>query len=259
MMDNLRPWLSRVRVVLVSPTHPGNLGSSARAMLATGLHRLYIADQVMPHQVQAADARALASGADLVLDGAVACGFTEALAGTQISLALTARPREFEPPRRSLEQAVQELAGWLVAHPDDEVAVVFGPERSGLSNEDLMGCNRVCGLDVNPDFSSLNLSQAVQLVAFALRMAVREASETQAPPPVSTGGGRPSARPASHDQVEGLHQHLLRVAESCGALDPNAPGRMDDRLRRLWSRSGVWEDEAQMLRGVLTAIEKRLC
>ncbi|CAM8636168.1 LasT rRNA methylase [Burkholderiales bacterium] len=256
-MDNLNFWLSRVRVVLVEPTHPGNVGACARAMLAMGLSRLYIAD-VDRGLTTDPQAIAMASGADQVLRDVVFGSLEAALGPTTLSLALTARPREFEPPRRSLADAASEFGRWLADQPDAEVALVFGPERSGLSNEHLLLCNRVCGLDVNPTFSSLNLSQAVQLVSYALRMSLRDLNLVERAPPTTGGAGRPSAVPARAEAVDGLHHHLLRVALACEALDPENPGRMHDRLRRLWARSGLLEDEVQMLRGILSEMERQL-
>jgi tRNA/rRNA methyltransferase len=256
-MDLLNAWLDRVTVVLVEPTHPGNVGACARAMLAMGLSRLAIADadRGLTRDPQAI---AMASGADSVLEAVRFGTLPDLLGPTVLRLALTARPREFEPPRRTLTEAMRECADQLIGGPSDEIALVFGPERSGLSNEHVLMCSRVCGLDVNPAFSSLNLSQAVQVVSFALRAALRLAEGT-AEPTVTTGGaGRPTAVPARSEAVEGLHQHLLRVALDSEALDPSHPGRMEERLRRLWARSGLLEDEVQMLRGILSEVERQL-
>ncbi|MGA0882830.1 MAG: RNA methyltransferase [Burkholderiaceae bacterium] len=257
LMDRLNSWLNRVRVVLVEPTHPGNVGACARAMLAMGLNRLYIAD-IDRGLTADPQAIAMASGADRVLEQTTFCSLEAALDATTLSLALTARPREFEPPRRTLSEATTEFAQWLAQEPLAEVALVFGPERSGLSNEHLLLCNRVCGLDVNPAFSSLNLSQAVQLVSYSMRMGLRALDLAEAVIPTTGGAGRPTATPAKAAAVDGLHHHLLRVAEACEALDPENPGRMHDRLRRLWARSGLLEDEVQMLRGILTEMERQL-
>lgn len=257
LADILNPSLSRVRVVLVEPTHPGNVGACARAMLAMGLSRLYIADQDRG-LTRDPQAIAMAAGADRVLAGCEFGSLAQALAPTRLSLALTARPREFEPPRIALAEAMDQMVQALTQDPQEEVAWVFGPERSGLSNEQLLHCNRVCGLDVNPVFGSLNLAQAVQVVSFALRARLRLATGHE-PPLASTGGaGRPTAVPARSEAVDGLHQHLMRVALASGALDPETPGRMEERLRRLWARSGLLEDEVQMLRGILTEIERQL-
>ncbi|MEY2776665.1 MAG: hypothetical protein RLY30_763 [Pseudomonadota bacterium] len=256
-MDSLNPELGRVLVVLVEPTHPGNVGACARAMLAMGLHRLFIADQDRG-LTRDPQAIAMASGADAVLAGCSFGSLEQALAPTRLSIALSARPREFEPPRLSLAEAMDACSDALTHAPEESIALVFGPERSGLSNDQLLLCNRVCSLDVNPEFSSLNLSQAVQVVSFALRARIRMASGEAAPVARTSGAGRPTAVAAKWEAVDGLHRHLLRVAEATEALNPAQPGRMEERLRRLWARSGLLEDEVQMLRGILTEIERQL-
>lgn len=257
----LSQLLARVRWVLVRPSHPGNLGSGARALKATGYNQIWLADLSAPEaDLMRADpqAVALAAGADDLLQGCHAERLTEALGPTVIQLALTARPREFEPPRRILEEALEELTDCLASQPDAQVAVVMGPERSGLSNDDLMHCNRVCGLDVNPAFSSLNLAQATQLVAYLLRQTAR--SRLRLPTPVfkTDGQGRPRAVPASAAGIEALHRAFTAAAIEAGYLDPASPGRFDERLRGLWGRAGMHQDELQMLHGLISAIRQRL-
>ncbi len=257
----LAQMLSRVRWVLVRPTHPGNVGSSSRALKATGYSQLWLADLAEPEaRALRTDpqAQALAAGADDLLGACQSQPLDAILGPTVIQLALTARPREFEPPRRSLEEALDELVAHLATHPTSEVAVVLGPERSGLSNDDLMRCNRVCGLDVNPAFGSLNLAQAAQLVAYLLRQAARRQLRLPTPSFKTDGQGRPTAMPAQAASVETLHQAITVTAIQTGYLDPDSPGRFDDRLRGLWSRAGLHQDELQMLHGLIAAIRKRL-
>jgi tRNA/rRNA methyltransferase len=146
----------------------------------------------------------------------------------------------------------------LASHPTLEVAVVLGPERSGLSNDDLMRCNRVCGLDVNPAFGSLNLAQAAQLVAYQLRQAARRQLLLPTPHFKTDGQGRPTAIPASAAGIEALHQAFTAAAVQTGYLDPENPGRFDERLRGLWSRARMHQDELQMLHGLISAIRQRL-
>jgi tRNA/rRNA methyltransferase len=257
----LKALLGRVRWVLVRPSHPGNLGSGARALKATGYQQIWLADlSSQQAAAMAADpqAVALAAGADDLLQGCRAESLSEALGPTVIQLALTARPREFEPPRRTIEDALSELVNCLGADPAAEVAIVMGPERSGLSNDDLMHCNRVCGLDVNPAFSSLNLAQATQLVAYLLRQTARRQLLLPTPLFKTDGQGRPRAIPASAAGIEALHQAFTAAAVQTGYLDPENPGRFDERLRGLWSRAGMHQDELQMLHGLISAIRQRL-
>lgn len=280
----LQGLMSRVRFVLVGPTHAGNIGSVARALgvagaapdslvLASTDERSAEALDALRHDPQA---EALAAGAEAWRLGARILSLREALADTQMSLAFTARPREFEPPRLSLEAGLLALAQAAsepglrnavdppavdssavgLSSEGGRVAVVFGTERSGLTNEELMLCSHVCGLDVNPAFSSLNLAQAVSLVAFSLRQECRRQAAVPAPSPATGGQGRPTARPAAAAAVHGLHDHLMRLAEASGYFNPEVPGRMSERLLRLLHRASPLEDEVQMLRGLCTALEK---
>lgn len=260
-MSHFRPLqqlLSRIRFVLVAPSHPGNVGASARAMQAMGFRQLWLVDPEDSKIASRADAIALSSGAALVLGDAVVGGLDQALADTTWNCAMSARVREFEPPRLSLEDACETLLDYLGEDPTRTVAFVFGAERSGLTNEQLLSCRNVCSLDVDEKFSSLNLSQAVQVVAYAARRAARGRA-TDGPNMAAGLGGnnRESAKPANHEAVKGLHDHLVRVAIQVGYLDPANPGRFEDRLKRLFARKDMWEDEVQMLRGLCTEIERR--
>ena len=256
--DPLEGLLGRVRVTLVSPTHPGNVGASLRALATMGLAHCCVADPVAADMHLEPQAVAMAAGADAVMQPVVYAPFDEIQSGVRWSLAFTARPREFEPPRVTLEQGMEEMLAWLAAHPTESANLVFGPERSGLSNAHVLKCQQVCSLDVSPRFGSLNLSQAVQVVAHAVRRAARAQSKVPLNAPTTPGAGRPTAIAASQGAVEGLHAHLMSVAERVGTLSPTAPGRMDERLRRLFARAGLLEDEVQMLRGLCSDLEKNL-
>jgi tRNA/rRNA methyltransferase len=264
-MSDFRRLLSRIRFVLVAPSHPGNVGASARALQAMGFDQLWLADPEDPKIAQRSDAVALSSGAARVLGQARVCSLSQALAPVRWSCALSARTRDFEPPRLSLEAASQALIEFLNEMPEEEGAFVFGAERSGLTNEQLLMCQQVCSLDVEEKFSSLNLSQAVQVVAYATRRALREFNQAHQTNQDSDnslnnqpkGNNRETARPADHAAIDQLHAHVLRVAIRVGYLNPEAPGRFDERLRRLLARKTMWEDEVQMLRGLCSEIERR--
>jgi tRNA/rRNA methyltransferase len=264
----LQAVLARVHWVLVNPSHPGNVGATARALKVTGFHQLW---QVDSNQALAAQrlldpqAIAMASGADDLLQKANhAQSLDQALQPCLLSLAFTARPREFEPPRRSLQQGLKEALDLLRLYPEAPVAMVFGAERAGLTNDELMSCSRVCGLAVNPGFGSLNLSQAVQVVAYFLRHLVMQEGlgdkakgqgEGQGQGP-SVSGSPPALAPAA--SVQALYSTLQQLALASGYLDPKEPGRFRDRLQRLASRTQLLEDEAQLLHGLSREILKRL-
>ena len=171
--------LARIRVVLSHTTHPGNIGAAARALKTMGLERLVL---VAPRRFPDRQADAMAAGAAELLDRTRVCGtLDEALAGTTLAIALTARRRDLSPLAGDARSAA-ELAV-AAARSGDEVAFVFGTEMAGLSNEDLIKCQRVAHIPANPAFSSLNLAAAVQVVAYELRMAaaLRRRSRTTVP------------------------------------------------------------------------------
>lgn len=231
--------LARVRVVLSHTTHPGNIGAAARALKTMGLARLVL---VNPRHFPDAQAEAMAVGADDVLAAAGVCSsLDEALAGTTLAIALTARRRDLSPPaldvRDAARLAVADAAG------GGEVAYVFGTEMSGLSNDEVIRCQRVAHIAANPEFSSLNLAAAVQIVAYETRVA-------------ALGGARPEGErtpSATHDELESLYAHFESSMVGSGFLDPHNPRRLMERLRRLFGRARLESQEVNILRGMLTA------
>jgi len=259
--QRLRALLDRVHWVLVSPSHPGNVGATARALKVTGFYQLWQVDSnhaLAAQRLADPQALAMASGADDLLQKTHhAENLDQALAPCVLSLAFTARPREFEPPRRTLQDGLQEALDLLCSYPEARVAMVFGAERAGLTNDELMSCSRVCGLSVNPGFGSLNLSQAVQVVAYFLRhLALQEGPGKQASQPMSADPRPLALAPAA--SVQALYSTLEQLALASGYLNPKEPGRFRDRLQRLASRTQLLEDEAQLLHGLSREILKRL-
>jgi tRNA/rRNA methyltransferase len=235
--------MRRVRVVLSHTSHPGNIGAAARAMKTMGFSRLVL---VNPRILPEAQAEAMASGAGDVLAAAQICpSLGEALSGTVLALALTARRRELATEPQWVRAGVAELAG-VALH--EEVALVFGNETAGLSNEELAQCGRWALIPANPEYSSLNLAAAVQLACYEMRLAMLGV----APVPVVAGAGAP----ATHDDVDGLMGHLEALATTSGFLDPERPGRLMLRLRRLFARSGLEKEEVNILRGLLASFER---
>jgi tRNA/rRNA methyltransferase len=235
--------LSRVRVVLSHTSHPGNIGAAARAMKTMGLSRLVL---VNPKTFPDPQAEAMACGADDLLAGAQVCSsLAEALQGTVFAMAMTARRRELATEPLWARDGATELAG-IARH--DEVALVFGNETAGLSNEELALCGRWALIPANPEYSSLNLAAAVQLMSYELRLALG------AVPPAPTVAGAGSA--ATHEDVESLLRHLETSAIRSGFLDPERPGRLMLRLRRLFARAGLEREEVNILRGLLVSFER---
>ncbi|HZF19760.1 MAG TPA: RNA methyltransferase [Burkholderiales bacterium] len=232
--------LSRIRVVLSRPSHPGNIGAAARAMKTMGMARLFL---VRPRRFPDPEARAMASGALDVLQSARVCdGLDEALAGTTFSVALSARPRELSHRPLDARAAAQEL---VAAARRDEVAIVFGNETVGLTNAEVLRCSRLARIPASEEYASLNLAQAVQVMAYEMRMAALE----PAPP-----AAEPDA--ARHEDVEQLYAQLERSLYASGFLHPRSPRKLMDRLRRLFARARVEKVEVNILRGMLAAWDR---
>ena len=231
--------LARVRIVLVRTTHPGNIGAAARAMKTMGLARLALVD---PRRFPDPQAEAMATGADDVLAAAHVCAtLDEALAGTTLAIALTARRRELS----HLALDAREAAGLAAAESAQggEVALVFGTEISGLANDEVIKCQRVAHIATSPTYSSLNLAAAVQVMAYELHVA--------ASGPAVPDNQRFDA--ATFEDIESFYAHLERNAVASGFLEPANPGRLMERLRRLFGRTRLEREELNLLRGILTA------
>ena len=235
--------LSAVRIVLVATSHPGNIGAAARAMLTMGLRRLVL---VGPRRFPDPEAVALASGATSVLEVAhVVASLDEALSGCVLAVGLSARPREFAG--RVL--AMREAATYAVAHTaHGDVALVFGTEMSGLSNDELARCGLVATIPASPDFTSLNLAAAVQVAAYELRVAASGGEVWRAPRFV----------PATVDEIAALYAHGARPLAAMRFPDPRMPRRLLPRLRRLFARAALEREEVSILRGILARIDQLL-
>jgi tRNA/rRNA methyltransferase len=235
------PALANVRVVLVSTSHPGNIGGAARAMKTMGLGDLRL---VSPRHFPDAQAEAMASGATDVLERARVCGtLDEALAGTVLAAGASARGRELRAETLDARQAALRLAAEAAHQP---VALVFGPEQAGLTAEDLGRCQLLVRIPANPEYPSLNLAAAVQILGYELRMAA-----LGAPPPPA-----PEFPLATLDELERFYQHLEQTLVETGFLDPGNPRRLMPRLRRLFSRARLEKEEVNILRGILGSLSK---
>lgn len=237
--------LSNLRIVLVSTQHPGNIGSAARAMLTMGIRDLVL---VNPERYPHPQARATAAHALPVLESARVVGsLSDAVADCAWVVGLSARARHLgdEPmqPWQAAQRAV-ELAGQA------RVAFVFGCERTGLLNEEIERCHATVRIPANPGYSSLNLAQAVQVVAYELRRAALPDV-----PAVAAKKQMPAFEPATAEEFERFYMHLERVLSQTGFLDPRNPGLLMRRLRTLFGRAAPDRNEMNILRGILTSVE----
>ncbi|MBS0612901.1 MAG: RNA methyltransferase [Proteobacteria bacterium] len=231
---------SLVRIVLIDPSHPGNIGSVARAMKNMALEDLVL---VRPRAFPHSESKALAAGADDVLDRArVVEDLREAVADCGLVAGTTSRPRhlnwDFLTPR-DLALRVAGLAA------DTRVALLFGSERYGLANGDLDFCHVLVRIPANPDYCSLNLAMSVQLLSYELLVAREHpVSHTQVERELANG-----------EQMELMYRHLARVMDYVGFEDRNGEGHLMTRIRRLFNRAQPDQNEVNILRGFFTAIE----
>lgn len=234
--------LGNVRVVLSHTSHPGNIGAAARAMKTMGLSHLYL---INPRHFPDAQATAMAAGADDVLDRAVVCGsLDEALQGVVYTVAMTARLRDISHEVLTPREAMPEVVQHAAVHP---VALLFGTEMSGLTNEETSRSDVLVRIPADAGYGSLNLAAAVQVMAYELAVARDYGGLDTA---------RPEVAPASHEQVEGFYRHLEQTLTQIGFFNTKHPTKLMQKLRRLYARTRMEQEEINILRGILTATQE---
>jgi len=232
--------LARIRIVLINTTHPGNIGATARAMKVMGLSSLHL---VTPKIYPSADATAMASGADDILQNAVLHhSLDSALEGCPLVLGTSARMRSLPMPMIDARRAANQALTESTSH---DVAILFGRERYGLVNEEMQRCQFLVNIPSNPEYSSLNLAQAVQIISYELRVAAQGFSDISVDPV--------DWEPVDDRQMEGLFEHLEQTLLDLRFLNPNQPRRLMMRLRRLFNRARPDQNEINILRGILKA------
>ncbi len=237
--------LERIRVVLVSPSHPGNIGATARAMKTMGLTRLTLVTPRIANALKHPEATALAVAAhDLLERAEVHDTLASALAGCSWAVALTARHRLFTPLEVSPRDTARHALALATTH-QAEVALVFGNEQHGLDNDDVLTCQACCAIPTDPGLSSLNLAQAVQVMSYECRLAALEGAE----PLVAV-----AAPLATIAERERLFEHLEEALKAIDFLNEEHPKKLMYRMRRIFSRSPLEPEEVAILRGVCTKI-----
>jgi tRNA (cytidine32/uridine32-2'-O)-methyltransferase len=233
-------FLKRIRIVLVEPQHPGNIGAAARAMKTMGLADLAL---VQPYKFPHKDATDMAVGAaDLLASAGVYSNLRTAVADCAYVIGTSARLRSL--PHNT--QTPRELAQRLVTEIGGRVAIVFGPERVGLSNADMEMCHGLVSIPADPEFRVLNLAAAVQILSYELRLAA-------APELV----GKPERTPVDQNEMALFFEHLERVLVGVKFLNPRHPRQLMRRLKRMYARAAPDQNEMNILRGILAAIEGR--
>jgi tRNA/rRNA methyltransferase len=233
------------RFILINTSHAGNVGATARAMKVMGFHDLVLVAPRFPDVLCHEDAVAMASGAaDILARARVVPTLIEALDDVDFACATAMTPRDFGPPTHEPRELFVELAAREAA---PRLALVFGSERYGMSNEDVYRCHAVLSIPTHPDYGSLNLAQAVQLLAYDLRQAVGGFGvQARTPDP-----GRADAR-----AVQGLLEHLQTALTDIGFLDPAAPRKLMPRLNQLFNRAELTNEEVHILRGIARQMTK---
>ena len=232
------------RFVLVHPSHAGNVGAAARAMKVMGFAELVLVQPRDAGVLQHPDALAMASGATDVLAAARVAGtLAQALDGITWACATAMTPRDFGPPTFAPREHFAGLAG-----SPHRVALVFGPERTGLSNEDVYRCHACLSIPTHPDYGSLNLAQAVQLIAYDWRQALGG---------FAVVARTADARLADGTAVQGLLEHWQQVLVDIGYLDPAVPKKLLPRLQQLLNRTQLTAEEVHILRGIARAAGRR--
>ena len=236
MSDNLR-------IVLIGTTHAGNIGASARAMKNMGLESLWL---VAPKEFPSAEATARASGADDLLARARVCAeLDQALAGCRLVVGTSARLRSVSWPELDPRACAERLLAESASGP---VALLFGRERYGLTNEEMMRCQYLVNIPANPEYSSLNLAQAVQIMAYELRQAALGVADVSLPPL--------DWEPVDDRQLELFFEHLEQTLLDIRFLNPKQPKKLMMRLRRLFNRARPDQNEINILRGILKASQE---
>lgn len=232
------------RFILVNTSHAGNIGAAARAIKVMGFGALVLVAPRFPDVLCHEETVAMASGAaDVLARARVVATLAEALDGVACACATAMTPRDFGPPTHAPRALLPALAGG-----DASVGFVFGSERYGLSNDDVYRCHACLSIPTHPDYGSLNLAQAVQLVAYEWRQAL---------------GGFPvvprTLDPALADgaAVQGLLDHWQRALVHIGHLDPAAPKKLIPRVNQLLNRAAPTQEEVHLLRGIATTMLKR--
>ena len=260
--------LTDIRIVLVRTSHPGNVGQVARAMANMGLRELVITSPRFPDMCAQPEAIALASGAtDVLAQAQIVPDLAAALQGVNCAYAFSARPRDLSPPLRTSTEAATEVmasfdAAFVQGNSAPKVAFVFGAERSGLVNDEVMMCQRLCQIEANPEYNSLNLAQAVQVMTHSLRQAALHGANDSGQAfvlstPKMSGEVPLQQQSADVEKIEGMLAHWEQMLVALELLNPQIPSETMTRLRAMFARTQLTNNEVNFLRGIARAVLAR--
>lgn len=245
--------LNNIRIVLVNTSHPGNIGGAARAMKTMGVSQLYL---VQPNDFPSAEATSRASGADNILAGAVICDeLSSALKGCAHVIGTTARERSISLPVHTPKQMSEFVKQSLSEDTEGDIAIVFGRESSGLSNDEVDCCQSLVSIDSSPDFSSLNLAASVQVMCYELRCALLEHSALHAQ---TKAIKHELDQLANFESREHFFEHTQAVIEQLGFFGTSNPELVMRRLRYMYERAQLTQREINILRGIYSAVQNQL-
>lgn len=238
--------LENIRIVLVETFHPGNIGAVARAMKNMGLSQLTL---INPRVFPDAEATSRAAGAKGLLEQAVLVNtLEEAIADCQLVIGTSARERTFDLPLMDLESAAEQM---LTESPQGTIAILFGRETMGLTNQEMLSCHRHLFIEANPEYPVLNIAQAVQLVCYELWRTQRKHENI----PYRDTSSAPYPR---QDEMQLFFEHLEKVLRLTHFIIPQHEGRVLDKLKRFFQRARPEKSELGILRGILASVEERL-
>ncbi len=240
--------LDKVKIVLVETSHTGNMGSAARAMKTMGLSNLCLVNPVIKPDSQSIS---LAAGAsDIIKNAQIFTSLEQAIADCRLVIGTSARPRSLQWPNLTPKECGDKIIQEATENAD--VALVFGRERVGLTNDELQKCHYHVGIPANPDYSSLNLAMSVQVLCYEIRMSLLNRQT------VLTSQCDSAIQFPKDEDIERFYQHLEQTLLQTGFINANHPGQIMGHLRRLYTRARIEQSELNILRGILTSIDKKL-
>jgi len=237
--------LDKISVVLIGTSHPGNIGSAARAMKVMGLTNLVLVDPAC--EIDEKSIALAAGAADIVANAKIVKTLDEAVADCGLVIGSSARSRTLEWPQLDPRECGVRTINEAASHP---VAILFGRERTGLTNDELQKCHCHVYIPANPEYSSLNLAMAVQTVSYEVRMAYLEQQKFAGEQKVEE---YPRAK-----ELEMFYEHLEKVISGTNFINKKHPGMVMAKLRRLFTRARPEQQELNILRGILTSVERTL-